>query len=146
MSEAPRPRIDFYLLQGEDPMQRLQFVCRLTEKVFDLGHRVAIRVDEPRQAQFLDNLLWSFRPGSFIPHRIHPQQPDNEEPVVLTTGLPPAGFDDVLINLGSQVPEGFERFRRVAEVLDQSDRSRQPGRVRYAHYRDAGYPLETHQL
>ncbi|MCB1874954.1 MAG: DNA polymerase III subunit chi [Chromatiales bacterium] len=146
MTDSTGPRVDFYLLPGQDPMQRLQFVCRLTEKVFSLGHSVAIRVDEPRQAQFLDQLLWSFRPGSFIPHRVHPQQPDREEPVVVTSGMAPEGFDQVLINLGTEVPEGFEGFQRVAEVLDQNDANKLPGRTRYAHYRDAGYPLETHKL
>ena len=54
--------------------------------------------------------------------------------------------DDVLLNLDSRVPDGFERFARVAEVVGGSDPARAAGRERFRRYRAVGCELKTHRL
>ncbi len=140
------PRIDFYLLDDTDDRAWLRLACRLTEKAFSQSHQVCIAVESNEQAATLDKLLWTFRDRSFIPHAIADNATTPDEPVLITTGRPPAAARDVLINLCTQVPEGFEAFARVVEPLDGDPIRRKQGRARFKHYRDHGLTPESHNL
>ncbi len=137
-------RIDFYL--ARPPGDRLLLTCRLAEKAYAQGHRVYVHCADPQQADHLDRLLWSFRQGSFIPHALAAEAHPELDTLVLGADLPPEGSDDVLINLGVEVPAFFSRFERLAEPLDTTPEIQQAGRRRYAFYRDRGYPLAFHEV
>ena len=82
MTHAPI-RVDFYVLSSADPASRLRFACRLTEKACSLKNRTYAHVDDAARARELDELLWTFRAGSFIPHQVEPADPDNPTPVTI---------------------------------------------------------------
>ncbi len=136
-------RVDFYVLKSDNDTARLNFACRLTEKVFNLGQSVFINSPEPAVSSRLDDLLWTFKAGTFIPHAL--VDDTRGEPVVLGHDAEPAGDAwDVLINLAHEVPEFFSRYHRVAEIIDQQGRD--AGRERFRFYRERGYELHTHNL
>ncbi len=139
-------RIDFYILATTDTSGRERFACRLTEKAFRAGHRIYLNSESRTQAEQLDQLLWTFRPGSFIPHRqIHLGEED--VPVIIGCGEDePGEVADVLINLAEDTPPFFSRFRRVAEIIDQDPDRRSEGRRRYRFYQERGYPLSHHTI
>lgn len=139
------PRVDFYLV--DDPGERawLRLACRLTEKAYSQSHRVCIAVDSEAEAKTLDDLLWTYREGSFIPHAIAGPDPA-EDPVIITAGAPPAEMTDILVNLRQAVPVEFARFARVVEPLNGDAARRAQGRVRFKHYRDQGVTPESHNL
>lgn len=137
-------RIDFYVLTQETPNGRALLACRLAEKAFQHGHRVYIHTESAVQSRHLDDLLWTFRAGSFVPHGL-PEQAD-EVPVVISERGEPGDDPDVLINLGAEIPLFFSRFARVAEVVDQSDTCLRTGRERYRFYKERGYELASHTL
>jgi len=139
-------RVDFYILEDEDGDARWRFACRLTEKAYQQGHRVYLHVDTPEQAARLDDLLWTFRGGSFIPHSSGTSSDDPDVRVHVGYNDDPLDHSDVLVNLGVQVPAFFSRFERVAEVIDGDEQQRQQGRERYRFYRDRGYALESHTI
>lgn len=140
-------RVDFYLLSQAQPADRDRFICRLTEKAFRLGHRVFLQTDSGEQARQLDDLLWSFRDRSFIPHGLASKvDGDPDFPVVIGQNEAPQGQYDLLINAGETIPEYFSRFERVAEPVLNEDSAKARGREHYRFYRDRGYPLETHRL
>ena len=144
-------RVDFYLLDHnaagghETTTPKDMAVCRLTNKAFLLGHRIYIHTADAAEAQRLDNLLWTFAAGSFIPHATS-HDADANMPVILGQDAPPETFDDVLISLAPQVPECFSRFQRVAEVVGPGDEDKRLARERFRFYRDRGYTLQTHSL
>ena len=47
----------------------------------------------------------------------------------------------VLVNLGTEVPAGFERFERLIELVAEDEASRGAGRARWRHYKDRGYGI-----
>ena len=53
---------------------------------------------------------------------------------------------DLLVNLSARLPAGFDRFARIAEIIDADPERRRLGRERFKSYRDHKLPLETHQL
>jgi len=137
-------QIDFYVLPDNAPRGRALFTCKLAEKAFGLGHRSFVHLASEAEAQHLDNLMWTFRDRSFLPHCLAGE--DTQAPVHLGFGQEPATNFHLLINLSPDIPRFFSRFERVAEVLDANHEIRAQGRERFRFYKDRGYPLETHKL
>jgi DNA polymerase-3 subunit chi len=139
-------RVDFYVLPSADPGTRLQFACRLTEKAYTLNNRTYAHVGDAARARELDELLWTFRDGSFIPHEIASDSSNDAPPVVIGHKIDTGADGDLLINLADSIPTFFDRFERVAEIVDASDEGRRSGRERFAFYRDNGYEPNTHKI
>lgn len=135
-------QIDFYT-QVDD---KLQTACRLTAKARSHGLRVTLFCPDRDIAARLDRLLWSVPPTGFLPHC----QPDDPlakaTPVLIDhTGENPL-HDEMLINLHSEWPACFSRFKRLAEIVSTDDQDRGSARIRYKFYRDRGYEIRTHDL
>jgi DNA polymerase III subunit chi len=140
-------RIDFYILPGSGNIARTQFACRLAEKVWRLEKSVHIRVVDSESAKMLDDLLWTFRDGSFVPHEVlGPDPGDQQSPVTIGYDNLPSISADLLINLGDSTPENTASFPRVAEVVTADEDCRQRSRQRFVDYRDQGHTLDTHKL
>ena len=98
------------------------------------------------QAQALDDLLWTFRDGSFVPHELYSPGAAEPAPVVIGCDPDPQLEPDVLINLAEAVPPCFSRFQRLAELVDADPARREASRELWRFYRDRGYPLQKHDL
>lgn len=139
-------RVDFYVLETADAEARLHFACRLAEKVYRLGQRVHLHAGSQAEAVRLDELLWTFRQGSFVPHELAAEGTTPGSPVTIGHGgsePPPAGL---LVNLGSGEPGFATRYARVAEIIDASPGVREQGRERFRSYRQQGCEITTHTI
>ncbi len=124
----------------------LRVACVLTAKAVSSGHRVSVLIPDGRRAQQFDYLLWSFQPLAFIPH-VGAQSPlAAETPVVIATDARALPHQDVLINLGDQVPAGYERYNRVLEVVAPDELGRQAARNRFRQYKSLGLSPSAHDL
>ena len=150
-------RVDFYILDTDNPDSRLRTACRIAQKAVQRRHHVFVNAADDADATRLDDLLWTFSQGSFIPHLVagRGQPADGDEPVVIGVGDsnspddPPAEAGDhwdVMINLAGDVPGFFSRYARVAEIVDADPARRSQGRRRYRFYQDRGYGLQTHSI
>ena len=137
------PRIDFYILKGRLGEAPQAFACRLVEKAYQQGHRLYVHLDGEDSLRHFDELLWTFRQGSFVPHAR--QEDDDEAPVRLGYGDPPSG-GDVLLNLARQAPGFHDRFQRVLEVVGADEGQVADGRARFRYYRQQGETPVTHNL
>lgn len=144
-------RVSFYVLAGPEPGSRLGYACRLVEKAYKLQHRIHAHVPDVSTAKALDDLLWTFRQGSFVPHELLAAggKPPLAPVTIGASGTaaplePPAA--DLLINLANEVPDFFRRFPRVAEIVDGSPAGREAGRARHRFYREQGLVPETHEV
>ena len=150
-------RVDFYILGADSHDSRLRFACRITEKAIQHSHHVFLNTANEADARKLDELLWTFSQGSFIPHLIVTERltAPAVEPVLIGIDTPDVEDDepgalgenwDLMINLAPRVPTFFSRYARVAEVIDSDPARKQEGRERYRFYRDRGYELNTHNI
>lgn len=137
-------RVGFYVVQAAGLEQRLQVAARLTDKAFQQGHKVFITACDEAQARELDDLLWRYRPASFLPHGL--AGTPEAKTIGIGWGQEPTGHDDFLINLQLQIPSFFSRFSRVAEVVTQDPQSLQALRASWSFYKERGYQLEKHDL
>jgi DNA polymerase-3 subunit chi len=136
--------VGFYVVQTAASGERLQVAARLADKAFRSGHRIFINASDQGQAQELDQLLWTFRPSSFIPHGLYGQV--HSDTVAIGWGQEPDNHNDLLINLQLEVPPFFSRFKRVAEVVTPEPASLAALRRSWKFYQDRGYQLEKHDI
>jgi DNA polymerase-3 subunit chi len=99
----------------------------------------------------LDRLLWTFDPIEFLPHVLQRRGAAvpahlRSTPVWLTEDPAEALHHQVLVNLGRDVPQGFESFERVIEIVSGDDNDRQAARQRWKHYAARGYPINKHEV
>jgi DNA polymerase-3 subunit chi len=140
-------RIDFYILADAAPGARDHLACRIAEKAYKAGHRVYLLAESAPHAARIDELLWTFRDGSFVPHERDTPRSDPATPILIGeagTGTPAAA--DVMINLAAAAPDFFDRYTRVAEIVDASPEGRQAGRERFRFYRERGLEPHSHNI
>lgn len=139
-------RVDFYVLTSAAAKQRWAFACRLTEIAYLRDMSVDIVAESAADAAALDDLLWTFNDNSFIPHKIaadaQSRDPDMKVHVTLDPGEAPAA--DLLVNLTAGLPAQWERYARIAEVIDADEERRRLGRERFKSYRELKIEVQTH--
>ncbi|MBX3587589.1 MAG: DNA polymerase III subunit chi [Ramlibacter sp.] len=126
---------------------KLSYACRLLRKAVGSGARVVVTGADPMLRE-LDVALWTFGALEFVPHCHATAEPVvlAASPVVLAPSVQATPHQQVLVNLGEPVPEGFERFERLIEVVSLHDDDRQRARGRWKHYADRGYAITRHDL
>ena len=123
---------------------KVGYACRLLRKAWGAGSKVAVTA-EPDLLRELDAALWTFSPVDFIPHCYEADEGQRERtPIVLVDSARSAPHVEVLLNLGTGVPEGFERFERLIELVSTDPSDLQQGRQRWKHYASRGYDMKRH--
>ena len=141
-------KVDFYVLAAADPRSRLTTACRLVEKAYEQGLRVAVRTSAPAETVEIDELMWTFSDRSFVPHGVWPADPDfaTATPVLISSGALPDSHRDVLVNLAADMPADFTAFSRICEVVAGDDDAKRRARLRWRGYKEAGLAPENHNL
>lgn len=142
----PPIRVDFYLLESDQNQDRWLLACRLLEKAHAKGHRVYVVCNNQEDAELIDELLWTFKEDSFIPHNLQGEGPEPPPPIQISYGKEPRGFNDILLNLTNQIPLFYNKFKRVMELVINVEAEKEEGRVNYRDYRAKGCELYTHQI
>lgn len=139
--------VSFYILPSESTQERYEFACKLIEKVYRSGCFCYVLTDNAEQSQKIDDLLWTFRAGSFIPHQIYTGELPGIEKVILIGSLnAPDNWQKTVINLSSHCPEEFDKIERILEILDNSEAAKELGRNRYRQYQQSGVNITTHKI
>ena len=154
-------QVDFYILSDSSKRTINQMVCRLCEKALENRMQVFIYTCTEQQALILDELLWTYKSDSFIPHCIisddflpvTPAETENfSYPVVIKAANSeldqqlPAHFKGLLINLSQTIPPFMPDFERIAEIVDKDETEKQRARERYRLYRQQDHTLNKYDL
>jgi DNA polymerase III subunit chi len=138
--------VSFYILPTESLEDRYLFACKLIEKAYRSCSFCYVLTDTDKQSQIIDDLLWTFRAGSFIPHQIYTGELPEIEKVILIGSLDvPEQWQKTLFNLSSNFPEPGSQTERILEILDNSEATKEAGRNRYRRYQQAGMTVTTHK-
>ena len=135
-------QIDFYT-HVED---KLRTACRLAGKAFVHGLKVTVYCADREAAQRFDRALWMTPAIGFVPH-CGPDDPlAGETPVIVDCHGEQLLNDEVLLNLRSEWPPFFSRYRRLIEIVGLDEQDRAEARERFRFYRDRGYEIRSHDL
>ena len=127
---------------------KLGYSCRLLRKAYLSGAQILVTGDSADLA-LLDDLLWTFAPTEFVPHAMVTGEKSalfSDIPVLLTSQPAQCLHNQILVNLGLQVPDTFERFVRLIEIVSNQDSDRLAARRRWKLYADRGYTIQKHDL
>jgi DNA polymerase-3 subunit chi len=141
------PPVTFYHLGSVQADRRLHFACRLTAKAFqDPKATVWLRCTAP-QAQILEDWLWTFEEGSFLPHQPSASPPEPGVRIFFGEAAPQVEKSKapITINLINDLPE-ITAASRILEILLSDEKQLSAGRERYRAYQAAGCALEYHKL
>ena len=138
------PQIAFHF----NAPDKLDYACRFIRKAMRHDARVTVVAPLERLRQ-LSVRMWKFGGHEFLAHAV---QGDDAElfalaPVVLVESAQASLHHEVLLNLGIEMPLGFEDFTKVVEVVssfDEEDRSL--ARTRWRNYQNAGHSIERFDL
>lgn len=129
---------------------KLAYACRFARKMLRSGHPLVITAAAPL-LEVLSARLWALAPQEFLAHaRVDsPVHVRDASPLLLLPdpSQAPQRQRQVLLNLGDQVPAGFEGFARLIEVVSATDEiDRQQARTRWRDYTQRGYAIVRHDL
>lgn len=149
--------VDFYVL-SEGPENALELLaCKLAEKALRGGHKIYIQATDAEQASQLNEMLWSYKAESFLPHQLasvadessshnSDNKPEDNCPICIGHLEAPEQYEEILINLSQKIPAAYARFERLLELVPPQQQARETLRANYSHYRDRGYPIKTHEI
>ncbi len=138
------PRVDRYYLESrpEEPAVRNRFVCRLVEKAVRQGYRLVLQVRDVAEAEAFDQLLWTFRDRSFIPHG---REHNPRAPVWISLGEGDPEHYPLLVRVEPDHPAPeWARYDRIAEIVTPARRQSAASQEREAAYRKAGFEFHEH--
>lgn len=139
-------RVDFYLIPANNEVEHLEFTCRIIEKAYLRHNRVYVYTQIEKQAHWLDELLWTFKEDSFIPHNLQGEGPFPPPVVQIGQAQPDKIFNDIIINLDINIPAFCQQFRRIIEIIPEIAEIKQAARTRYRLYQQQQYAINTHQM
>jgi DNA polymerase-3 subunit chi len=136
-------QVEFFEIRGP----RWQHIlCEHAERAFATGQRVYLLADSEAAARHLDELLWTFRDDSFVPHGLWQGEAGLDEPVAVgwQEGNP-NGADCLLLARGT-VPERVDGFRRVIDLAPVDlPELRDAARDRYRAFQGLGLTPAFHR-
>jgi DNA polymerase-3 subunit chi len=101
----------------------------------------------------LDEALWTFTAQSFVAHCWSSDASLKTElsPVILKSLDNPSDdsvmpHHEILLNLGHDMPQDYETFERVIEVVGLNEEDKAQARERWKQYAQRGYTLVKHDL
>lgn len=140
------PKIDFYIMSDPAVNTCLQQVCQLVEKAYQQTQPVYIHTNNQSDAKQLDSFLWTYRDDSFIPHNLYTEGSSLQPPIQIGFGLAPQDHRDILINLSDDVPNFYQQFSHILEVVSSDSKQQTLARERFRFYRDNACEIATYKL
>jgi len=137
-------QVDFYVLAS--PAQSAhQLVCRLAMMAWEQGHRVAVVATDQDEAKSLDETMWDFPAGRFLPHQ-RGTTPANTPISIDVSGMDIPPDRDVVINLADTAVPEPARFSRLLEIVPGAEQKRLASREKFREYRKLGLSPASHTI
>lgn len=119
-----------------------QALPEIVQKALSAGHRIHIRAANDAEIDRLNNLLWTFRPDSFVPHGSEKDGHGTDQPVWLSTSNDAPNNANVLILTGGIQEDDLTPFTLACDIFDgRHDENVTAARQRWKAYKDAGHNL-----
>ncbi len=118
-----------------------QAVLSIVGKAYGQDKRILILCRDKKDMAMYDDLLWTAKPESFLPHGTQDDAYETRQPIYITTKAHnPANADTLALCDVETAPDNVGDFSIVCDFIDgTNDDSIAHGRVRWKTYKDAGH-------
>lgn len=137
------PTVDFFEVRGRRWEEAL---CQRVEEEQAAGQRVYVWASSEAQSRGIDDLLWTFRDDSFVPHSLW--QGENPFDEAVAVGWQPGNPNraSCLVLARDASASEIKSFDRVIDFAPVDDPAlRDAARVRFRTFRDAGFAVTFHR-
>lgn len=132
-------RIEFYFNVAD----KLAKATELCERAVAKGRQLTLFTQDDAMSSRLQQKLWQHSPTSFLPSAYPLDDTSAHAPIVLDAAGTHLIQDDILINLKTEHPPFFSRFRYLVELVGNDEDDKVAARQRYKFYRDRGYQVKS---
>lgn len=108
----------FYQLERSGPDEALP---RLLEKTLEKGWRALVRTPDASRVEHLDQLLWTWRDDSFLPHGLADEPLAERQPILIGVGDENANDAKALFLLDGAEPGDLGGLERCILLFDGRD-------------------------
>lgn len=108
----------FYHLESQ-PLERV--IPILLEKSLERGWNVVVETGSEERAEALDNLLWTYRDDSFLPHSRAGGDADQLQRILITTRPHNPNQAQVRFFVDRAVPQSGEGYTRLVYMFSGHD-------------------------
>lgn len=131
--------INFYQLRST-PLEKA--LPKLVEKIYDHQKRVVILLDSEERLNELNAVLWTYSPGSFLPHGSKNDSDPEDQPIWLTTENENPNQSNILIVTNESVIDKTQDYEKILDFFNGLDAdSLQKARERWLHYKKENHKL-----
>jgi DNA polymerase-3 subunit chi len=135
--------IRFYHLRTKRLEQALP---EILAKALERGRRAVVRVGSRERLDALDGALWTYDPGSFLPHGRLKDGTEADQPIFLTTEDDNPNGADMLVLADGADSAGVESYTLACEIFDGNDDAAvELARARWKDYKTGGHTVSYYQ-
>jgi DNA polymerase-3 subunit chi len=115
---------------------------RLLEKVLAAGQRAVVMAGSPERVEALNGQLWTYNPGSFLPHGSKADGHAPDQPIWLTDQDENPNSAGVLVLTEGVRSERVAAFARCLDLFDGADaQAVADARARWSEYKAKGFAV-----
>jgi len=147
-AQANSGQVDFYLL-ADATLSADHLACRLSMMAWERQQQVFIVATSEQHLATLDELMWQFPAGRFLPHAQVNDPTSRKAPVKLGLGSDldsDAKGASVVINLCPEAITQPSKFSRILEIVPFVKEQRDASRTKYKNYLQLGLKPQTHEI
>jgi len=131
--------IQFYHLTAT-PLERA--LPKLLEKALAAKFKIVVVADSDERVEQLNQSLWTYHPGSFLPHGSAKDGHVEKQPIFLSTHIKTPNQANLLAVTNGAQPEKPEQFERILDIFDGNDvQAVAKARTRWKSYKDLGHSI-----
>ena len=140
--------VHFYNI--EDTSSSMKSICKIINKYYKKGYKVAVISDNDDIIFSLDKDLWTFEQISFVPHCTINNFEPNCNVILITQNHPDEKtylLDfDVIMNLSDALCD-FEYENKIyLEIVTSNDKQKDRAREKYKYYKDLKIKLDYQSI
>jgi len=132
-------RVEFFF----NVPDKLAKAAELCSRAVVKGRQLTIFTQDDAMSARMQDVLWQHSATSFMPSA-HSGSPEQHDVAIIVDKLGEQLLqDDILINLKTEHPPFFSRFKYLVELVGVDDADKALARARYKFYRDRGYQIKS---
>lgn len=119
-----------------------QVLPKILSKVLESGRRALVKFTNEVDVRRMNDLLWTYRPESFLPHGSKKDGHVEGQPVFLTDKDENLNGSEVLILTGGATHQDMDKFDLCCEMFNGNDEDAvKAARTRWKTYKDSGFDV-----